>query len=194
MILRKLVFCDFSGIVAVADRGVGIHSSGNSANIRCCILSRRALHRAVIGAVFDGAVAEAACNAAHISVETGYRAGHRYILDHCIFYSAEQAQTDLLTNGPRGHRHIQPADGMAPSVKAAGIVQGRVFVEMIRICNGRPFFVVQINILRQHGAGGGGRYQTDGSADFFAVDRIPEQLQAVSVSDQKGRIRCAEAV
>ena len=205
MISKELALRNGSGIVAVADRGAGIHTSGNSADIRCIVICR-ALHCTVVGTVFDGAVAGAACNAAQISDKTGYISGHRYVSDHCIFYSAEQAQTDLLINAPRGHRHIHPADRMSLPVKRTGIVQSRVFVEMIRICDRRPRFhrclafaggiipvlvkraVVEHNVVFQNGARGGVLRLA-----VRAVDDVAEPLQSIGGGDAVGIGRCAAA-
>ena len=191
MVPNEYVFRKFSGIVAVADRGTAIHRSGNSANIRWNFVGSRSIrHRAIIGAVFDRTASEVTYNAAQISGITGHISGHRYIPDHRVFRGAEQAQTDLILDR-RGviYRHIHALDGMSLSVKGTGVVQGRVYGERPRICDGRPFLrrrvagagsigsirvkctVVEDDVVRQHSA-----RATVLRLTARTVDNIPESL------------------
>lgn len=209
MVPNEYVFRKFSGIVAVADRGTAIHRSGNSANIRWNFVGSRSIrHRAIIGAVFDRTASEVTYNAAQISGITGHISGHRYIPDHRVFRGAEQAQTDLILDR-RGviYRHIHALDGMSLSVKGTGVVQGRVYGERPRICDGRPCLhglaagaggiipvrvkctVVENDVVRQHSARATVRRLAVGT-----IDNIPEQLQLVGGADLIGRDCGAEAV
>ena len=115
-----------------------------------------------------------------------YLAAHFEILDGSVLDTAKQPH--IIVAG-----HLQARNGVPTAVKGS-FIEGVVAFACV-LADGRPFLVaIQSDVRRQLGAGGGGRYQTDGVADFFAVDHIPEQLQVVSIGDQKGRIRCAEAV
>lgn len=110
----------------------------------------------------------------------GYVTCHCQVFNRAAFYSTEQTGT------PEFARNVQAGNGVAAAVKCALVVN---LVSFGKVSDGRPRFVIQINVRCQHSI-----RATVLRLVARTIDNIPEQLQLVSGADLIGIGCCAKAV